>query len=77
MNKQRRKTLQEIAWALASLREQLEEVLEEEAKAYENMPESIRTSYRGNSMADGMETLSSCINDLEDIEDQLQDINYK
>ena len=47
MNKQRRDQLFEIAGKLEVLKEELEELKEEERECFENLPESLQESERG------------------------------
>ena len=47
MNKIRRKALADIVDALETLRESLETVRDEEETAFDNMPESLQESERG------------------------------
>lgn len=72
MNKVRRK---EIARAIALMdqaREILESVKDEEQEAFDNMPESIQNSERGEAMEDYIYTLEDALSNLET--DALQDI---
>ena len=47
MNKARRKQLSEIQEKLAELKDMIETVLDEEQEAYDNLPESLQESERG------------------------------
>ena len=74
MNKARRKMLQDIIDELDAQREQIEAVQKEEQEAYDNLPESIQDSERGEAMSGNVDDLESAASDLEDIISNLQDI---
>lgn len=65
MNNQRRKTLADISAALESLREQLGDVHSEEQDAFDNMPEGLQDSERGQKTQEAIEQLDSAFSDLE------------
>ena len=50
MNKARRKALDEVLATLESAREMLENVKDEEQEAYDNLPESLQATDRGQGM---------------------------
>ena len=47
MNKQRREQLSEVVGKLEVLKDELEELKEEERECFENLPESLQESERG------------------------------
>lgn len=66
MNKQRRKEIEKIVMELndaklklEKLRERIETVLDEEQDAFENLPEGIQDSERGDIMQKNVESLES------------------
>ena len=86
MNKIRRKALSDIITKLEQLdslreeiREQLQEVMDEEQDALGNMPESLQESDRGQQMQEYIDTMQDVIGeldliDLEGLRDQLREI---
>lgn len=84
MNKMRRKALQGIvaqmdalSETLAEIKEALEGVCDEEQKAFDNMPEGLQDSERGEQMQEYIETMSEALEALEALEelrDQLEEI---
>lgn len=87
MNKERRKAIDEIAakWhkledqrqALAFemevLRDDLQELCDEEQGALDNLPQSIAESETGAEMQTNIETIENAINQMEELIDGLQD----
>lgn len=74
MNKTRRKVIEEVIDQLGTLKEQIESVGEEENEAYDNLPEGIQYSERGEAMSDNASDLEQAASDLDDIMSTLQDI---
>jgi len=67
MNKQRRDKIRDIRKNLESCKENLQKVLDEEQNTFDNMPENLQCSWRGSESEDAIDTLESCIDDLENI----------
>ena len=74
MNKARRKAIEEIIDQLGTLKEQIESVCEEEQEAYDNLPESIQYSERGEAMSDAASDLEDAASSIDDVMSTLQDI---
>ena len=74
MNKERRKAIEEIIDQLGTLKEQIESVSEEESEAYDNLPESIQYSEKGEAISENASDLEQAASDLDDIMSTLQDI---
>lgn len=75
MNKARRKRIENIISKLEDLSVEIEEVMNEEQEAYDNLPEPIQYSERGENMEgyissldDAMNYVSDAISSLEEIE---------
>ena len=66
MNKERRKHLENIAEQLESLKLELEEVKEQEDEAFENMPESLQESDRGQRMQEIIDILDNAFSSIEE-----------
>ena len=59
---------------IAEAKEQLEQIRDEEQEAYDNMPESLQDSDRGNQLYENVDNLDTMASDLEDILDSFYDI---
>jgi methyl-accepting chemotaxis protein len=66
--------LQDIINQLEQQREMLESVSEEEQEAFDNMPESIQYSEKGEAIQENASDIEQAASDLEDIISNLQDI---
>lgn len=74
MNKNRRKELESISAELEALKERLETTREEEQEAYDNMPEGLQESERGELMYGYIDDMDNGISDLESLVDSLNEI---
>ena len=74
MNKQRRKALNDAIEKLTELKEIIDSIREEEQDAYDNLPESLQDSEKGEQMYDNCDDLETAASDLEDVIDNLEDI---
>lgn len=66
MNNARRKNLTNIRARIEELKSDLELLLEEEQEAFDNMPESIQYSDRGETMEEGISALEDAVSSLEE-----------
>lgn len=76
MNKQRRKEIERALLLLGEAKEILESVREDENDAYDNLPESIQYSERGEAMCDCVDMLDSGLSDLDDFADALSEVAF-
>jgi len=74
MNKERRKVLQGIVDALDEQKVCIETVYEEEQEAYDNLPESIQYSERGETMSNNVSEMEDVASELDDLIGRLQEI---
>lgn len=74
MNKQRRKEIRDIASQLEVLMERIEAIKEEEEEAFENLPESIQYSERGEQMEEYTMSLDQAVSDIDLVRDTLLEI---
>lgn len=72
MNAERRKQLSGIVDKLDEVREELEAVKEDEETAFENMPESLQSSERGEAMQSAIDVLTDASETLEYALNELQ-----
>lgn len=73
MNKERRKQLSEIQDKLSELRDMIDTVLSDEQAAYDNLPESLQESERGEAMQMAIEAMESAIESCEEAEGSLEE----
>lgn len=66
MNKIRRTKLSKLQEQIDELRMALEDILEEEQEAFDNMPESIQYSEKGELMEEGISALEDAVSNLEE-----------
>lgn len=72
MNKQRRKEIQALINSLEEIKYQIEELKEQEEEAFDNLPESIQYSEKGEAMESAIDYLDSAALDIENVTDNLQ-----
>ena len=74
MNAQRRKQLAEAITLLYKAQEIIEWVKDEEEEAYDNLPESIQYSDRGEQMSDNVDNLGEISDNLIDYTTTLEEM---
>ena len=74
MNKARRKWLQKVIDALEEQKSEIDSIYDEEQEAYDNMPEGLQESERGQAVGENVDGLESASSELEDIISNLQEI---
>lgn len=74
MNKQRRQKIRDVRKEIENCKENLQKILDEEQDYFDNMPENLQGSMRGSDSEDVIDTMESCIEDLENIIKELTDI---
>ncbi len=74
MNAIRRKQLQKALELISEARSIIEEVRDEEENAYDNMPEGIQDSERGEAMQDNIYSLEEVMDTLEEEETIIEDV---
>lgn len=67
MNAKRRKEIEKILAALEGLEERISTLYEEESEAYENLPEAIQESERGENMLSASEALENAMDEAASI----------
>ncbi len=73
MNNQRRKEIAEISEEIEAIKARLESVLEEEQEAYDNLPEGIQDSDRGERMSEAISSLENALYDFDTIVENLSE----
>ena len=74
MNKQRRKKINDNINILGSIKSNLESILSDEEYSFENMPENLQGSIRGEESENAIDLLYEAINNLDDIMNSLTEI---
>lgn len=74
MNRDRRKRLMQLSEKLSEVRTSLESILEEEENAFDNLPESIQESEKGERMQEYIENIGEAISNIEETEACLEEI---
>lgn len=67
--------LRDINDRLSSIRDEIETVMDEEQEAYDNLPDGLRESDKGDQMADNVSELQGVIDTIEnDVIDKIDSI---
>ena len=74
MNKLRKQKIREIRKEIENCKDSLQKILDEEQDCFDNMPENLQGSMRGSDSEDAIDTMESCIEDLENIIKELMEI---
>ena len=74
MNKSRRRKLENILFLLGEHMEELEGIRDEEQEAFDNMPESLQNSEKGDAMTCNVDEIDSAIIDIQSAVDSLNNI---
>lgn len=74
MNKQRRATIDKINSLFTDALEMLQEVIEEEQEAFDNLPEGIQESERGEKIQEYLEVLNDAYDYIEEQNENLYEI---
>lgn len=74
MNKKRRKRLEDVIDILNDLSMEIELIREEEQEAYDNMPESLQLSEKGETIEENVSVLEDAQTDVETIIENLNEI---
>lgn len=74
MNAERRKRLEKVLDDLEGMQEEIDSICKEETEAYENMPESLQGSERGETMSNNVDLLDDIKDEMENISENIQEI---
>ena len=74
MNKARRNQLYKLAGEIERLKDMIDEVKYEEEYAYNNMPEGLQCSMRGQESEEAIDVLDDVLSSLDDVIDGLEEI---
>lgn len=73
MNKERRNRIQKVISQLETLKDEISDIGMEEDEAYNNLPEGIQDSDRGEAMQDAVSNLELASDTFDDIIDYLNE----
>jgi hypothetical protein len=73
VNKNRRDKLVKLSDQISDIMEKLEELRDEELEAFENLPESLNSSERGEAMQTAIGAMDDALSSLENADMQIQD----
>ena len=74
MNKERRKKLSKVIDKLAEIKEMLEEVKDEEEEAFDNLPDGLQYSEKGQTMEGYIEMIEEAVGHIDDAESVIEEI---
>jgi hypothetical protein len=74
MNKKQRAEIQKYIDAISDAQEHLEELASEEQEKYDNMPESLQSSERGEVYESAASTLTNSAETLSDVVEKLMEL---
>lgn len=74
MNNVRRKELREIVAELEKVKGRLESVMDDEQDAYDNLPEGLQCSSRGEDMDEAISTMSDVCDSLDEAIDGINEL---
>lgn len=75
MNKERRNKIAKIISDIENIKSNLQNVLNDEEFAFDNMPENLQSSMRGEESEEAIECMNEAIDALDEAIDQLNEIN--
>lgn len=71
MNKARRSRIADVQTQLEALKQDIDDILAEEQEAYDNLPESLQGSERGEAMQEAIDALESAVGSCEELDEYL------
>lgn len=74
MNKIRRTKIKQQIDAMEIIKSNIEYILDEEQDAFDNMPESLQYSERGETSQEAIDSMENVLSSLEDILEELEAI---
>lgn len=75
MNKERRIRLKEIIDNIEKIKGKLRDVLNDEENAFDNMPENLQSSMRGEESQEAIDYMEEAVDILEEVIEQLNSIS--
>ena len=75
MNNERRTRIRKIIDKIENLKSDLQDVLSEEEFAFDNMPENLQYSERGEVSQEAIDYMNEAVDGLDEVIEQLESIN--
>lgn len=75
MNNERRREIKKVIKRINELKTDIDMILMDEQFAYDNMPEGLQSSDRGQNCEDSIDVLERAMEGLDDVVDTLGEIN--
>lgn len=73
MNKERRARLAEVDDLLMEAVDDITEIVEDEQDAFDNLPEGLQCSSRGEAMEEAIDEMNNIISDIENVRERIQE----
>ena len=74
MNATRRKFLANILYRVSSIKAEIDELKDLEQEAFDNLPEGIQGSERGEKIQANVEIMDDAVNSINDLEEQIGEL---
>ena len=74
MNKERRTKISNIIKEIENIKDKLQDVLNEEESVFDNMPENLQCSMRGEESEESIDYMNEAIDALDNAVEQLEEI---
>lgn len=74
MNAQKRKQIKQALELIEKAKEIIESTWEAEQESYDNMPEGLQDSERGQAMYDAIDVMETAVSNCEEIADSLSEL---
>ena len=74
MNNKRRKAIEDIAKKISQLQRELTEIASDEQTAFDNLPESIQESEKGEKMIENIDEINDIVYELDNLYDRLDEV---
>jgi methyl-accepting chemotaxis protein len=71
MNNQRRQELGEVNITLDEAIDQIESLIDDEQDSYDNLPEGLQASARGDKMQEAIDEMNNIISHIEEVKDHV------
>lgn len=74
MNKERRNKIQKYVGLITEIKDGIEEIKEDEEMAFDNLPENLQGSFRGEEMEEAIDHLEEAIDNIDNAIMELEEI---
>lgn len=77
MNKERRNRLSEVSNMIGDVIDEIADIMEEEQEAFDNLPESLQFSSKGDKMQDYVDMMQCIMNNLASRQTEIDNLTKK